>query len=233
MWVRTEHSGQMLWQVADWLALPWLKHGFSTSAAGNLLETEKREAFGSAVGMPPPWTTVRQVHGSEVVWVNERWLTKAVHTTADGMVTRTSGVVLAEFFADCVPLLFVDPKTRTVAVSHAGWRGTKAEIGLKTVAAMVRAGCRVEDIQAAVGPSIGPCCYEVSHELTAYFPGSVFSKVGGRLHLDLWSANAKQLREAGIRQVSTAERCTMCSGEFFSYRRDQTAFRMAALITVD
>lgn len=231
MWVRTVRGGQVLWQVGPWLELTWLRHGFSTAAAGSLLEKYKREAFGCVFEMPAPWVTVRQVHGSEVIWVDEDWQFQDT-VEADGLVTRTPGLTLAAFFADCVPLFFVDPNTKTIAVSHAGWRGARAQIASKTVACLLGAGCRVEDIQAAIGPSIGPCCYAVSPDMQDYFPAEMFSENRGQLYLDLWSVNYRQLQEAGVGTVYTAGQCTMCSQEFFSYRRDGTAQRMAAVMAV-
>ncbi|HHT72640.1 MAG TPA: peptidoglycan editing factor PgeF [Firmicutes bacterium] len=231
MWVRTEEGGHVLWQVAPWLSLPWLAHGFSTASAGSLLERDKQEALGRAFGLPERWAVVKQVHGSDVHWVDEGWRFGKAEATGDALMTCMPDVVLAAFFADCVPLLFVDPEARIVAVSHAGWRGTVAEIGPKTVAHMVKRGSRIENIQAAIGPSIGPCCYAVSEEMREWFPPDVFSGVG-ELFLDLWSANYHQLTAAGVGTIYTAQQCTMCTGEFFSYRRDQAKERMAALIAV-
>jgi len=233
MWVKTERAGISFWQVAEWCAWPWLAHGFTTAGAGNLLEAVNQEKVAEAAGITYPWATVRQVHGSEVAWVDEGWALGRKAVAADGMVTRTPGLALAAFFADCVPLFLVDPETKTIAVSHAGWRGTKDRIGPETVARMVEAGCRVANIQAAVGPSIGPCCYRVSEEMQEFFPAEVFSRRDGQLYLDLWSANVLQLRQAGVDKIFTAEQCTMCSGEeFFSFRRDQTKSRMAAVMAL-
>ncbi len=230
-WVRIEKDGQEAWQVDAWRTYPWLFHGFSTARAGDMLERQRRSHFAKAFGLPEPWITVRQVHGKEVWWVDENW-PQAASLEGDGLVTRTGGKVLATFYADCVPLFFVDPITRTIAVSHGGWRGTCQEIGPKTVSLMVDRGSRVEDIQAAIGPSIGPCCYAVSAELQEYFPGEVFELRDGRLYLDLWKANQRQLALVGVKKIYIAEHCTMCGSGFFSYRRDQTAERMAAVIAI-
>ena len=180
----------MLWQVAPWLSLPWLAHGFSTASAGSLLERDKQEALGRAFGLPERWAVVKQVHGSDVHWVDEGWRFGKAEATGDALMTCMPDVVLAAFFADCVPLLFVDPEARIVAVSHAGWRGTVAEIGPKTVAHMVKLGSHLENIQAAIRPASAVllCCLGRNARVVSRCVSGV-----GELFLDLWSANYHQL----------------------------------------
>ncbi|NLM39718.1 MAG: peptidoglycan editing factor PgeF [Firmicutes bacterium] len=230
-WIRVEQAGQEVWQVEAWRSYPWLFHGFSTAGTGNMLEKPSRSHFAQAFELPEPWITVRQVHGNEVLWVGEDW-PQGASIEADGLATRIRGRVLATFYADCVPLFFVDPVTRTIAVSHAGWRGTSRKIGCQTIALMVRHGSRIGDIQAAIGPSIGPCCYAVSSELRDYFPAEVFEERSGQLYLNLWEANRTQLAAIGVCQIYTSGSCTMCGPGFFSYRRDRTTHRMAAVMAI-
>lgn len=231
-WVRVQKQGHVLWQVKAWQSFTWLKHGFSTTLAGNLLDKQNRMALSKAFDFPETWVTVSQVHGDIVHWVDETWSGDSGVIEGDGLITRKGGQTLATFYADCVPLFFVDPVTQTVAVSHGGWRGTSKHIGPKTIAAMVENGSRLEDIQAAIGPSIGPCCYAVSSELEEFFPAEVFLVRSGQLYLDLWKENRRQLEDAGVEAIFTAEHCTMCEHDFFSYRRDKTPSRMAAVIAV-
>lgn len=152
----------------------------------------------------------------------------------DGIITDVPGVVLGITVADCVPLLLYDQRQHAVGLVHAGWRGTVAGIAACAVDAMERAfGSRPEELRAGIGPSIGPCCYEVGDEVIdawlAVGPGSrACALAPGRAakrHFDLWTANALQLHEAGIlsRNVEIAGRCVKCeSGRFFSHRAVMT-----------
>lgn len=149
----------------------------------------------------------------------------------DGLVTCVPGLVLATFYADCVPLFFIDTKKRAIGLSHSGWRGTVGKIGKVTVEKMQAAfGSRPEDILAAVGPSICRDCYEVSLDVAGQFaevfPGAeefgiLMDKGGGKYLLDLWKANREVFLEAGIlpEHISMPGICTCCNPQFlFSHR---------------
>ncbi|MDO9066744.1 MAG: peptidoglycan editing factor PgeF, partial [Chloroflexota bacterium] len=140
------------------------------------------------------------------------------------------GAMLAMRFADCVPVLLCDPIHEAVGLAHAGWRGSAAGIASRTVRAMAQAfGTRPPDLLAGIGPSIGRCCYEVGHPViqhfSAHFPWwrEVVAGHTGRLHLDLWEANRRQLLDAGLpaEQIAVAGICTACHTEdFYSHRRE-------------
>lgn len=162
----------------------------------------------------------------------------------DGLVTDRVGLALAVTAADCVPLYFYDPVRRVIGAAHAGWRGTVAGIGAKTVQVMVeRFGCKPEEIHAAVGPSIGPCCYEVDDlvaEPVRRYYGEAAQQLllpgrrPGKYQLDLWSANRLDLLWAGVRHVQVAGECTAhrCD-RLFSHRAERGgAGRGAALIAL-
>ena len=148
----------------------------------------------------------------------------------DGLLTDEPGVALCTQYADCVPLMFVDPVRRVVAASHAGWRGTVARIGAATVERMAADyGCRREDILAAVAPSIGPCCFEVDEPvreafaaaLGTLFEGCARRLEGGKAMIDLWETNRRILRDVGLREenISVTDLCTRCHpGVFWSHR---------------
>lgn len=156
----------------------------------------------------------------------------------DGLITDEPGIVLSTFYADCVPLLFVDPVRRAVGLSHSGWRGTAGGMGAVTVHAMEEAfGCRPEDILAGIGPSICGDCYEVGEDVARDFcalfqrPGMdrvpvrvedvLTAKGGGKYQLDLWRANEGVCLSAGIlpEHVSVTDVCTCCNPELlFSHR---------------
>lgn len=150
--------------------------------------------------------------------------------SVDGLYTNTPGVVLVTSYADCVPLYFFDPVKRVIALAHAGWRGTAARIGELMVERLVQEfDCQHKDILAAIGPSIGPCCYEVDETVreqilvhTDLQPEELFAEQGsGKYLLDLWECNRRILVLAGLpdANISVGEVCTKCHPElFFSHR---------------
>ena len=149
----------------------------------------------------------------------------------DGLVTNVPGILLATFYADCVPLYFVDPEKKAIGLSHSGWRGTAGRMGAATVKMMKREfGTNPADLYAAVGPSICQECYEVSEDVIDAFrksfspqqEGSLFyRKENGKYQLNLWEANRIVLQEAGIpeERIFLPNLCTCCNPEFlFSHR---------------
>ena len=149
----------------------------------------------------------------------------------DGLVTNEPGVVLATFYADCVPLFFVDPVRRCIGLSHSGWRGTVGKIGKATVETMAKEfGSEPGDLLAAVGPSICQECYEVSEEVIGLFrenfaeelwPKLFYRKDNGHYQLNLWEANRLIFQEAGIlpQHITVTDICTACNPELlFSHR---------------
>ena len=187
---------------------------------------------------------VRQVHGAVVRVVRADDLASPV-PDADAVITNVAGLAVAVVAADCVPVLLADPRTGAVAAVHAGWRGTAANVVGAAVTALTRSfGARPDALVAAIGPSIGACCYEVGEELLAAFAEAGHSSVdlaewferdaAGRLRLDLWQANADLLVGAGVRlaQVHVAGLCTKTHvGVLESFRVEgANAGRMAAII---
>lgn len=153
------------------------------------------------------------------------------YTDIDGLVTDVPGLVLAAFYADCVPLYLVDPVRRCIGLSHAGWRGTVGKIGKKTVELMrEQYGSSPEDLVVAIGPSICQSCYEVSRDVIEKFqeafderfwPELFYEKGGGKYQLNLWRANELGFLEAGVRAegIAAAGVCTCCNpGLLFSHR---------------
>lgn len=149
----------------------------------------------------------------------------------DGMVTDVPGVVLATFYADCVPLYFVDTVHRAIGLSHSGWRGTVGQIGAVTLQKMHdEYGTDPADVLAAIGPSICRDCYEVSEDVIEqfraaygqeYWPRLFYEKPDGKYQLDLWEACRVTLLNAGIRpeHLSLPNLCTCCNPELlFSHR---------------
>jgi len=135
--------------------------------------------------------------------------------------------------ADCVPVILFDPVKKVSAVIHAGWRGTVKHITSNTVKTMTdRFGCDPADIIAGIGPSIGPCCYEVGEEVRTVVEQSfgttrdylVTKNHSDKPHFDLWYANHKQLTDSGVKpeNIETSELCTRCNSQiFYSSRADK------------
>lgn len=178
----------------------------------------------------------QQTHTTNVRVVDEKDRGKGFgkpldYTDVDGLVTDVPGVVLATFYADCVPLYFVDPVRRAIGLSHSGWRGTVHKMGKVTVQTMADCyGCRPENILAVIGPSICQKCYEVSEEVIQEFchfyredcqEQLYYRKENGRYQLNLWRANEIVMEEAGIlpEHIFITDLCTCCNpGIFYSHR---------------
>ncbi len=175
--------------------------------------------------------SVWQVHSADTIIVDgpvqgRRWI-----ALADGMVTNCPDTPLFMRFADCTPLLFHDPVHHVIGIAHAGWRGTVAGVGANTVKTMMTAyGSNPCDIQAGIGPSIGPESYQVGEEVVKavldYF-GTTDGLVhrdsnDGTAYLDLWSANCLDLERAGVQQIEVACIDTAThTDEFFSHRAEK------------
>jgi purine-nucleoside/S-methyl-5'-thioadenosine phosphorylase / adenosine deaminase len=216
-------------------AVPGLVHGFEQrlGPAGWEDRDETRRRVAQALADAGRLQLLHQVHGCRVQaapWEGR--------PDADAAVTDVAGQILGIETADCQPVLLVDPVRRQVAAAHAGWRGTVAGVTREAVAALVARGSRPSDIVAALGPSIGACCYEVGPELQEAFgpDGAAFFHPGprGKLHLDVRAANVRQLEKAGIPpgQIHQIADCTMCRADLYhSYRREgKRAGRMISYV---
>ena len=182
----------------------------------NVRENFRRIA--DAIGFTPEDLVFSdQTHTTNIRVVTEadrgKGFTKPLdYTDVDGLITDVPGLVLATFYADCVPLYFVDPIRKAVGLSHSGWRGTVHKIGKITVQAMAdQYGSRPEDIVAIIGPSI---CQDCQSEL-------YYQKENGKYQLNLWRANEIVMEEAGIlpENIHTTQWCTCCNPELlYSHR---------------
>lgn len=159
--------------------------------------------------------------GKGVVWPKD-------YQDVDGLVTNEPGIVLSTFYADCVPLYFVDTKKKVIGLAHSGWRGTVGRIGGRMIKLMQEEyGCEPGDILAAIGPSICRDCYEVSQDVADIFKkefGEAVLWTGrtvGKYQLDLWTANELVLQQAGLsgEQITVTDICTCCNPTLlFSHR---------------
>ncbi len=233
-----EDAVDMPLQIATAPALesvPGLVHGFEQRAPGRAPEDrqEARARVREALRPKGALHLLTQVHGAAVVAAPYEGCPEADAATAE-----RAGVLLGIETADCLPVLIADPRRGAVAAVHAGWRGSAAAVAVRAVEALRRSGSRVEDLLAALGPAIGPCCYEVGEELRPAF-GALADAVfrpgpRGRPHLDLREANLRQLLAAGLRtgNVHHVAECTHCiAGRYHSFRRDgKAAGRMLSYV---
>jgi len=215
--------------------IPGLVHGFGLRAPGPAPESRAETARRVAAGLDGDarLMLMRQVHGTTVALAP--W---HAAPEADAALAGEPGLVLGIQTADCLPLLLVDPERGLVAAVHAGWRGTAAGVTRQAVRALVARGSRPEALVAALGPAIGPCCYEVGEELRDAFgpQGARFFLPGanGRPHLDLRAVNLGQLLEEGLQPAAIHQLrdCTRCRADLYhSYRRDgRGAGRMISVV---
>jgi YfiH family protein len=192
--------------------------------------------------MPDSVFDVWQVHGADVVCASApRPDTESVRQ-ADIILTDKPELTLYMRFADCVPILFHDPRKGVVGVAHAGWVGTLRDVATATIRAMTKQyGTNPADVIAGIGPSIGPDHYEVGSDVIL----QVMQKFGddsdqllkshnGKIHFDLWKTNRILLERAGVENIEVAEICTACNtNDWFSHRAEKgRTGRFGALITL-
>lgn len=245
-----------------------LKHGISTRMGGqskgpfNSLNLglhvhdesqaviTNRRRFCKAVNVPFDQTvTAEQVHGSEIMVATSdmagKGMTKYEESIcqSDALITNCPDLPLMLCFADCVPLLFYDPVKQAIGISHAGWKGTVGKIGQKTVAKMTQEfGTNPEDCLVGIGPSIGPCCYEIDEFVLIQFQKAfswwarVVKPSGKKWSLNLWEANRQQLLDGGILpdHILVSQVCTASNlDQYFSYRAENgRTGRIAAIISL-
>jgi YfiH family protein len=253
-------GGPVIWTSAQLASISGLSHGFTGRLGGvssggplsglnlslrvgdvreDVLENQARVARSLGCSASR-LLTVKQVHGDHVVRVTRR---AGKNIEADGIWTTDRGAPISVLVADCVPIILADRRARVVAAVHAGWRGTCAKIAGVMVGALVEAGFEAEELVAAVGPAIGPECFEIGPEVAEVIRGAypdahqcLRPGAGDRWVADLWELNRQCLIESGIpaEQIDVAGLCTYSSEHFYSYRRDgATTGRQAGVVALD
>lgn len=228
-------AGLRLVTVPHLAALPGLVHGFEQrlGPAGWESREAGRARMTAALAPVGRLLLLKQMHGTAVQaapWEGT--------PEADASVAEAPGLLLGIETADCLPVLIVDSRRRVVAAAHAGWRGTASGVTAQAVGALLARGSDPGDLLAALGPGIGPCCYEVGPELRQAFgaggeelfrPGS-----NGKPHLDVRAANRRQLLSAGLRPecILSLDDCTFCRSDlYYSFRREgKGAGRMISFV---
>ena len=194
-------------------ALPWLTHGFGVRSSENWI---------------PAYTNLKQIHSSKVIIVDGR---RGNLGEGDALITSEAGNWIGIRTADCVPILIADPEHRVAAAIHAGWRGTVASIVTHVVERMTQEfRSNPGRLLVAIGPAIGPCCFEVGPEVAQQFHSSART-------IDLATANSQRLMDAGVASdhIDVMRLCTVCNGpgQFHSFRRDkEQSGRMVSAICI-
>jgi purine-nucleoside/S-methyl-5'-thioadenosine phosphorylase / adenosine deaminase len=194
-----------------------LNLGLSTGDEPGTVESN-RALLRQVLGLgDPSWHRMHQVHGDRIVPAGAE-----AEPEADGQWTQEPGRVLVVGVADCVPVFLWDARGRRLALVHAGWRGTALGVVARAVESLRQAGAHAADLWMSMGPSIGPCCYEVGPDVADRFPNAAVRREPARPHLDLRQANRLVAQAAGVggERILGDPPCTACgSANFFSHRR--------------
>ncbi|MBP9691195.1 peptidoglycan editing factor PgeF [Candidatus Woesebacteria bacterium] len=216
-----------------------IPHGFGTKADGDGRNPETLHHILQEDGISyKRIIKPRQTHGTHVEIVS---VASSENPMADGLVTKSSEVVLTVLTADCVPIMYYDPKSSVIGISHGGWKGTLDKIPQKVIESMQSLGSKVQNIRVSIGPSIGSCCYEIYGERKTLFlerfSSAVFAEKSDNTYLDLQDANRESLLETGIlpQNIELITTCTSCSdASFFSFHRDKCIRgEMTSFISLD
>jgi len=220
---------------------PWnsLNLGGTVGDADERVNKNLSKLLAAIGGSNDDLVQIRQIHSKDVI-IADQAMDGINH--GDAMITNQPGLILLMRFADCVPIIFYDPITRTAGIAHAGWKGTAQEISLETVRRMEENfGSKPSNLIVGIGPSIGPDHYlvgkEVISEIKQAFPSKwnqilIYSPDG--VKLDLWKANQISLEKAGVTSIEISNICTGChTDEWFSHRAENgRTGRFAAVVSL-
>lgn len=176
--------------------------------------------------------SMHQVHGTKIVPVSSVPENDLEIPECDGLVTNLKNVGLMVQQADCQAVLFHDPVNKAVGIVHAGWRGSAGNIIEACIASMAdNYGTRAKELFAAISPSLGPCCSEFVN-YRKELPPDLHSFQVQPDYFDFWAISRSQLTSSGVleKNISIAEVCTVCSKDYFSYRRERTTGRFCSII---
>lgn len=187
--------------------------------------------------------SVTQVHGTDIEIIEDQNRKSICNNQKDGLITNKKGIVLSTYHADCVPIYFYDKKIKVIGLAHSGWKGTLNNISKEMISKFKeKFNSNLDDIMVAIGPSIGPCCYEIGQDVEKLFydkysnKDNIIIKNRQKTYLDLWKVNKINLLDIGIKLENIIENslCTSCNLDFlYSYRKENTKNRMIGAITLN
>lgn len=220
-----------------WTRLP-TKNSFlavlSTKSLGDMRSKQRFEKQASAWGVAREnWVGANQTHGTTVQWIGPH-RKHHLWTRTDGLATAQPRMALRIFVADCAPVFLFDSKRNRIALVHAGWRGVNKGILKRAIRLLTKMGTDPAHLWMGIGPHIQACCYEVGQEVARHFsrtPGALRQSLRGTLTLNMARCLLTQAQQAGIKavRVVVAPHCTAHDKRFFSFRRQGTSRRMAAI----
>ncbi len=243
---------------------PEIIHGVSTKIFGPLIFNrgkkdeviKNRKEFFGRLGIDlHDVVMMEQMHSINIKIINRRYQGSGVFDIStyipntDGLITDKPGIFLAVLSADCVPLLFFDPVRNVVAVAHAGWQGTLKLIGKKMVEKLERKfNTNPKDLVVYIGPSIGPCCYDINprgekrieeikkkfKDIALFKEEDILKKRGKKVYLDFWEANKIQLLKSGVqnKNIDLPKICTACNLDYFPSHHIERDSRIHTMISV-
>lgn len=235
-------DGVLFYQFKKFMDYEYINHLFTSRIGWNndSILNEITELF----NLPKEnIASVKQVHGKNIKIIDSETdsFKKLSELEADGLITNLPNVLLATYHADCVPVYFFDKTKKIIGLAHAGWKGTFKNISAKMISTMKSIyDSNIEDILVAIGPSIGPCCYEVREDLDKQFISkynrfqNILVREKNKIFLDLWRVNYLQVKEMGVpkQNIILSNICTSCKvDKLYSYRKEKgTKNRMVAAI---
>lgn len=229
------HTQQDIYEPTWKKQFPYLKAGYTTRHQGDMREKKNRDGFFRSIDVAHI-VRQQQVHGTEIHEVEDYDLDTDI-ARVDALFspgTSRKAYCLTVHVGDCVPLLFFDPKTGSVAAVHAGWKGTSQHIAKKVIRTFINHGSNPRDMYVGIGPAIGACCYAVDEIRASLFSrqfphtdGTIVNKSDDSWYIDIGQANLEECLLMGItpEHIDYALLCTHCHrDEFFSFRRKDEPF---------
>lgn len=199
--------------------------------------SENRYNFIKGLGYDKKIISGKQTHSTNIAVITDKILNEYPDT--DGFITSRKDIALFTLYADCLPIYFIDPVKEVIGICHSGWKGTYDGIAIKMLEIFKKEfNSNISDIKIALGIGIKSCCYEVGDEFYIKFKNKFdsslikesFVKKGKRWYFDNELFNYYLLKNYGVNDVIKSDICTFCQGDFFSYRKEKTIKRNAALI---
>jgi YfiH family protein len=253
--LKTKH-GLRYFEIPEMIELEWIRHAFLTRKGGMSLSPydslnvdgnngdreedvqRNRDRIATVFGLTRKrFILLNQSHQDGILLLKKPVDALPSFLEYDAMITDDPDMILGIKTADCIPLLIVDRKKRVIAAIHAGRQGTSLQIIKKVLRKMeAEFSCLPQELLVALGPSIGPCCYEIDEKVfRPEWESFSVSKENGRWMVDLSKINIAQMKEEGIKenQISRIDLCTSCHGDlFFSYRKEGQTGRQLSFIGI-